>query len=551
MEYVGIRRSTAGLMGSHEALLLCSLLLQLDLDVVSSYSGSRRASECRPRSYGSDSVVCVCDALHCDLPGPVTFPDPGHYTVVTSSREGLRFHSQTHHLDDHPAEGSVAVEVGFATPRQTILGFGGAFTDAAGMNMASLSAPAQDLLMRSYFSPAGLEYNLCRVPIAGTDFSVRPYSYDDVEGDLLLQHFALAQEDKLYKLPLILRAQELSQRPLRLVASPWSPPPWMKTIKMHNESGHVLPEMWQPWSNYLVKFVREYEGAGAVIWGLTTQNHPEPDEVIWWNTCIWTAEEMRDWIKESLGPTLEAAGLRRLKVMVGDDSRNKFCGFMRQVLSDSEAARYIDGVAFHWYTDSEYGPEILNQTHELFPDKFILYTESCTVPNMKIWKDPGEEAVLLGSWLRGEAYAVNIIEDVNHYSAGWVDWNLALDTSGGPSWAGNRVDSPIIINATADEFYKQPMFYVMGHFSKFVAPGSTVVPSRMLEPEHQDIHTAAFLHPDGPTVLVLLNTGEAAMEVSVQIESGRFLNLHLPARAIQTVLFTRQQHKIPAAAGEL
>ncbi|XP_071528313.1 lysosomal acid glucosylceramidase-like [Panulirus ornatus] len=514
---------------------MVSLLLLL-LVLTAPPSPSEGASECRPRSYGSDSVVCVCDALHCDLPGPVTFPDPGHYTVVTSSREGLRFHSQTHHLDDHPAVGSVAVEVGFATPRQTILGFGGAFTDAAGMNMASLSAPAQDLLMRSYFSPAGLEYNLCRVPIAGTDFSVRPYSYDDVEGDLLLQHFALAQEDKLYKLPLILRAQELSQRPLRLVASPWSPPSWMKTNGKFNESGQLLAEMWQPWSNYLVKFVEEYENAGAKLWGLTTQNEPltgfNPNYA--WNTCGWSAEDMRDWIKDSLGPALRDAGLGRLKLMVNDNSRTSLPWYPEAMLVDPGAAQYIDGVAVHWYFDWLVGPAVLDEMHLRFPDKFLLYTEAC-----EGWLSPEDSKVVLGWWERAESYATNILEDVNHYVAGWVDWNLALDVTGGPNWANNEVDSPIIINATADEFYKQPMFYVMGHFSKFVAPGSTVVPSRMLEPEHQNIHTAAFLHPDGPTVLVLLNTDEAAVEVSVQVGLDAFMNVHLPARAIQTVLLTQ------------
>ncbi|KAK8724632.1 hypothetical protein OTU49_011181 [Cherax quadricarinatus] len=278
---------------------------------------------CVPRNYGSDSVVCVCDAHYCDLPGPVTLPDPGHYTVVTSSREGHRFLTETHELQDSPDQGSALLRVLVEEPGQTMLGFGGAFTDSAGINIATLSAPAQDLLMRSYFGPDGVEYDLCRVPIAGTDFSVRPYSYADlVEDDLLLESFALADEDKLYKLPLIQRAQELSERSLRIFASPWAPPAWMKTNRKLNESGELLPEMWQPWSNYLLKFVKTYEAEGVKLWGLTTQNHAGGEEPIKWNSLYWKSENMRDWIKESLGPTLEAAGLGRLKVMVGDENRD-------------------------------------------------------------------------------------------------------------------------------------------------------------------------------------------------------------------------------------
>ncbi|XP_069191273.1 uncharacterized protein [Procambarus clarkii] len=498
--------------------------------------GGRR--ECNPRSFGSDSVVCVCDASYCDLPGRLTLPDPGHYTVVTSSREGLRFHTDTRELEDKPTAGSARLVLDVNDLGQTMLGFGGAFTDAAGINMAGLSAPAQDLLLRSYFDPEGVEYELCRVPIAGTDFSVRPYSYnDDVEDDINLEHFALAEEDRLYKVPVILRAQELSERPLRLLASPWAPPAWMKTNGKLNESGELLPEMRQPWSHYLVRFVKEYEKEGIAMWGLTTQNHPTSDDIKW-NSCEWKKEDMRDWIKESLGPTLEAAGLGRLKVMVGDENRDVLPEYPGATLSDPEAARYVDGVAVHWYTDALHGPEHLDHTHQLFPDKFIIYTESCIVPGLMFFNDAGEEAVVLGSWSRAESYAASIIQVVNHHVSGWVDWNLALDMDGGPNWASNQVDAPIIVNKRADEFYKQPMFYVMGHFSKFVVAGSRLVPSTV---DHKNIHTSAFLHPDGHTVLVLLNTGEEAREVSVGVGDQGVANLLLPAKAIQTVIIAGEQ----------
>ncbi|CAN8029207.1 unnamed protein product, partial [Ixodes persulcatus] len=130
------------------------------------------------------------------------------------------------------------------------------------------------------------------------------------------------------------------------------------------------------------------------------------------------------------------------------------------VLGDPEAAKFVQGVAVHWYANDYMGPWVLDKTHNNFPDKFILATEAC-----EGWRSSDVEKVILGSWNRAENYAHDILEDLLHWATGWVDWNLALDLSGGPNWANNFVDSPIIVNATGREFYKQPMYYALAHFS--------------------------------------------------------------------------------------
>ncbi|XP_042883603.1 lysosomal acid glucosylceramidase-like [Penaeus japonicus] len=466
--------------------------------------------ECIPRNFGFDSVACVCNATYCDEIGDVSFPEAGYFTVITSSRDGLRFSPETLVMEDAPAADSVVVRMNHNQEFQTMMGFGGAFTDSTGLNIVKLSEGAQDKVLRAYFSPEGIEYTVGRIPIAGSDFSVRPYSYDDVEGDVALEHFALAEEDNLYKLPLILKAQELTRQPLQLFGSPWSPPAWMKTNGKFNESGELLKEMWQPWSDYFVKFVEAYEAAGAPIWGLTTQNEPLSgfDDNWGWNTCGWTAEDMRDWIKANLGPTLQAAGLRRLVLMVDDFNRDTLPWYPKPMLEDPESAQYIDGTAVHWYSDQWVGPSVMDETHMLFPDKFLMYTEACE-----------------GNWR----------QNINHFSTGWVDWNMALDMTGGPNWAGNLVDSPIIINADADEFYKQPSFYAMGHFSKFVFPGAKRVFSSTVSED--DVEVVAFHETSGRNVIVLHNRGEEAKNLSVTDESGSYLNFPIPAKALQTVIF--------------
>ncbi|XP_042857000.1 lysosomal acid glucosylceramidase-like [Penaeus japonicus] len=328
-------------MVPRQALNLLLLLLLASVFVQES------SASCAPRRYEQDSVVCVCDAHHCDLPGRLPFPDPGHYTVVTSSRDGLRFHVETREVDlfggqeEVPAEdpkGAVALEVDLEDRRQVMLGFGAAFTDASGLSLASLSPGAREMALRSYFSPEGNEYDLGRVPIGSCDFSVKPYSYAEVEGDVDLEYFKLAEEDLLYKIPQLLRAQELSERPLRLLGSPLSPPPWMKTNGKHNESGQLIPNMWRPWADYLLKFVKAYEEEGVPIWGITTQNDPLSgfDPNYRWNSLGWASEDMRDWIKESLGPAIDEAGLQdRLRVIIHDHDRNQLSWYSHATLQDT------------------------------------------------------------------------------------------------------------------------------------------------------------------------------------------------------------------------
>ncbi|CAG0890294.1 unnamed protein product [Darwinula stevensoni] len=448
---------------------------------------------------------------------------------------------------------------------QSLLGFGGAFTDAAGLNIKSLEPAAQELIIRSYFAPEGIRYNIGRIPMGGSDFSTRPYSYDDVEGDEAFEFWSLAFEDLEYKIPLVHLAREVSEEEVLLFGSAWSAPRWMKTNNDFIGEGRLKDEYYQLWADYFIKFLEAYSAAGLDMWGLTAGNEPTNGNIpgFSFNCMGWTPETQRKWVAENLGPTLRAAGYGKdnLTLMVFDDQRAYVETWLPTILGDPVIGEYVSGWAVHWYWNWLFGPEILDGAHADYPDFWILATEACE------GSDLGEPPVSLGNWLYAESYAHNIIEDLNHWVRGWVDWNLALDLEGGPNWAANEVDAGIIVNATAGEFYKNPIFYALGHFSKFIPRGSV----RLGLEVAGAVEALATSTPEGDVVVVLLNTPLAAssaidyrsarsrlsiddrieMYVSlvrfdrsgaeqvVEIEDGdRFVSHTMPAKSLVTLLWS-------------
>ncbi|KAK7085855.1 hypothetical protein SK128_008436 [Halocaridina rubra] len=369
--------------------------------------------------------------------------------------------------------------------------------------------------------------------MGGCDFSWRPYTYADTEGDIDLNTFQLQPEDLDYKIPVIKRAIAMTEKGIKLYASPWSAPPWMKTNNDYSGFGQLLEEMYQPWANYFVKFLESYASQNISMWGLTAQNEPVDGYVPGFNfNCMgWTAEQQRKWIAENLGPALEASGFGDVILMIMDDQRYELPHWAEVVLNDSVAEQYVDGIALHWYGNPLSNPDRLNQTHDLFPTRFILGTEACA----GFGGDLVEESVHLGSWERLESYAHDIIVDINHWVTGWTDWNLALDMQGGPNWANMSADSPIIVNAVSDEFYKNPMFYAMGHFSKFVKEGA--VRLDLSSNDSHNLDATAFQNEDGSTVIVILNRAEAEYEVRIDVSVRGTMTLMVGPRSLQSAIF--------------
>lgn len=400
---------------------------------------------------------------------------------------------------------------------QEIRGFGGAFTEAAAWTLQHLSEEAQDEVLHRCFHPTeGHGYTLGRTHINSCDFSLGNWACTEVPGDVGLEHFSLERTER-HILPMIRRALAVEGAEIAMMASPWSPPAWMKTNGQMNHGGQLKPEYRDAWARHYVRWIQEVEAAGVPIWGITVQNEPDATQI--WDSCIYSAEEERDFVRDHLGPALHAAGLERIKLIVWDHNREQAFERGAAVYSDPEAAQYVWGLGLHWYSGDFFRQ--LNQLKHTFPDKHLVFTEGC-------W----EGGVRLGQWDRGRRYAHHIIGDLNHHCEAWCDWNLILDQTGGPNHVGNLCDAPIIIDTDTREVHYQSSFYYLGHFSRFLRPGMRRIGVSGIG---GGLEATAAVDAQGRQVAVVHNPTSEGLVYRLLTEGGG-VEIWSPAESIQTVI---------------
>ena len=401
---------------------------------------------------------------------------------------------------------------------QTIEGFGGAFTESAAVVLKTLP-PAQRLqVLREYFDPKkGIGYNVGRVPMNSSDFSIGNWACDDVPGDVQLKHFSI-ERDRQATIPMIKAAQKIADGKIKLFASPWSPPAWMKTNGEMNHGGKLKPQYRRVWANYYCRFFKEFAGEGIKFWGLTVQNEPEANQPF--DSCIWSGAEERDFVRDHLGPALHKAGLSYLKLMIWDHNRDIMVERAKAVYDDPRASKYVWGTAFHWYNGDHF--ENVRKVHDAWPDKKLFFTEGC------VRMDPKAD-----QWEIGERYAKSIIKDLNNWATGWTDWNMILDINGGPRHVPGPLSAPILIDSLHKKAIKVSSFYYMGHFSKFIRPGAVRI---MAAASKEELESTAFLNTDGTIAAVIMNRSAKAIRFALKYE-GKMSMVKLPARAITTLLF--------------
>jgi glucosylceramidase len=367
---------------------------------------------------------------------------------------------------------------------QEVLGFGGAFTDAACYTFNRLDPAAREKVFHELFHPSEMGLSVCRTCIGASDYSATVYSFDEGDPDPDLKRFSI-EHDRAYILPMLREARKANPD-LFLFSSPWSPPGWMKS----NGSmlGGSMRRKYMPaYANYFVKFLQGYEAEGVPVQAVTVQNEVDTDQDGRMPACIWPMEYEADFVRTQLGPAFERNGIKT-KIWLIDHNYNLWGRAMGE-LETPDVRRYSNAIAWHGYLGR---PEWIDRVHTAYPDCEMYWTEGgpdYTDPNYaKDWsKWSSTFTGVLRNWCRSI-----------------TAWNLALDETGHPNIGPFPCGGVLTINSKSQEISYSGQYWAFAHYSRFIRRGARRIDSQSLAP---DLDHAAFENPGGKRILVLTNTG--------------------------------------------
>lgn len=402
---------------------------------------------------------------------------------------------------------------------QTHLGFGGAFTDSTVECYSACSEDVRKRIVDAYYSENGLSYNLARLTVHSSDFSSKSYVYTDGDN---IDTFSLAIEDKA-RLPLVKRCMAASGQEITFFAAPWSPPAFAKTNGDMNHGGKLKDEYREFWAEYYARYLCELKKRGIDVKYVAVQNEPEAIQR-WESREVDAFEEGRE-IRDYLAPAFKRHGLD-VKFYLWDHNRDRAVRRTIDTMSMEGVSEHVWGVGYHWYCCDRY--ENLSNLHTLYPNLHILLTECCVeLAHDSTTGKPVEG----GLWSNGQRYALQIINDLNNWSEGYIDWNLVLDNGGGPNHADNFCEAPIMLDGKGGIRY-MPSYWHIAHFSKYIKPRARRV---FCSGGVSEIYQTAYQNPDGGVVIVALNIGNNDVNTNIDVDGTSF-GLTLEKQSIVTIL---------------
>ncbi len=457
-------------------------------------------------------------------PGPTPTstptPPPGGTTaqIIQTSQAGDRLTTKPSlTFSDDDGSNLPLITIYPAQTYQTIIGFGGALTESSAYVLDRAGAAKRSQILNEYFSASGSNYTMARVHINSCDFSLGNWNYDNVAGDTNLTNFSIAHDRELI-IPLIKDAKAISPN-LKVFASPWSPPGWMKQNGQMNGGSPLRTEYYGTWALYFSKYIKAYAAEGVGIWGVTIQNEP----MHWptWEGCQYSITQMRDFLKNHLGPQLKNdPATSAVNIMIFDHNKGEIVQWADGILGDATAASYAWGTAFHWYGEDNFGN--LTTVHNKYPSKHLIHTEGCQ-----------EGGPHLNEWAPAERYGHKMMGDLNNWTEAWVDWNIVLDQQGGPNHVNNFCSAPIHVDLTNGNIIHNPSYYYITQISRYVKPGAVRIGWSSNVPGTE---MTAFKNPDGKIAVIVMNN--SANNVSFKLKNGtRIIKPSLPAHSIATYIF--------------
>lgn len=399
---------------------------------------------------------------------------------------------------------------------QTVKGIGGAVTEAAAYTYARMGEDNKKKLVDLYFGEDGINYNLIRMHIQSCDFAIDNYQYVSDPEDRNLDTFNM-DRDRKYILPLL--KDILSRgKDIEYIATPWSPPTFMKTNNDMNHGGKLKEEFADMWADMIVRYIQEYEKEGIRVARISTQNEPAATQT--WDSCCYSAVEEGVFIRDHLKPALVKAGYGDIKIGIWDHNKELLVERVGETLGVEGVAECVDSIFFHWYSGDHF--EQVSEMSRRYPDKELVFTEGCVEYSRYNSTNP---------LVYAEMYAHEMIGDFNAGMEAFTDWNIYLDEMGGPNHVGNYCDAPVMCDTKTDEVNVQKSFYYIGHFSKFVKRGA----KRVMTSKCTDkIETVGFVNPDGEKVLIVLNKTESDVKVNVA-DGTQYAECEFKAHSISTL----------------
>lgn len=449
---------------------------------------------------------------------------------------------------------------------QTMEGWGCAMTEASCYLLSQMTAENRQAALAKWFGPTGMNARFIRMHIDSCDYCLSEYqAVADPLADPELNTFSI-NRDRQWILPIVKEALALADGHLQVLLSPWSPPYQWKTPPEFSQNdaavyggtevkidttqpgrcfgGRLKKEYYPSWARYLVKFIQAYLAEGIPVGMLSLQN--EASAATSWDSCLWSGEEEREFLKNHLYPELEKAGLAgKIAIFIWDHNKERAIEHIDAFMADAQAAEKVDGFAFHWYSGDHF--EALDLLHRRYPDKFLMHTESCPLhmPGKILSMSPGEDGVLnnagdeAASLLSPQkidhndaiAYAHDIIGDLNHGMQGWMDWNMIVDQNGGPRHVTGGFGAPLVYEENGSCRTTIMYEYLKAIASAF-RPGAVRIGKSVFG---RDVEAAACRNKDGSYGLILLNQARSDLSVNIRMAGKILLDVALPAESLSAL----------------